>query len=351
MLKRYPASYRMQVYPSHRDFRHASWIEDNVRRNALRAELVNNGEGVKGAHGGAPFPIPKSGHELLWNHNLRSTAWKEDAHYRMALTLGNGNRQFELTRYQVQWPWNDPNGTGEPALELYAMGLHRTLEPSRKRGEIILIHSFVNPALQPTQTWQYLPGTRRVRRAPTIGYDHPYGAGGFRTTDEDRLFNGAPDRYEWTMLGKQEVYIPYHNYRANDPSLPLETLLSDQGHLNPELIRFELHRTWVLEAKLKPGKRHVYARRVLYLDEDSWAAVLADNYDARGSLWRSNLQTTFYAYELEGFHAGIAVYHDPIAGAYLADRLSNDQPPARLNDASSFDESHFTLPNLRKLGL
>lgn len=351
LLKRFPASFRMDVYPSHRDFRYAQRAEDSLLRNALGAELVNEGNGVGNAYGGSPFPLPKNGHELLWNHNLRTTAWKEDAQYRMALTTANGNRQFEATHYQLLSPWNQPSAEKPTDPTLYAYGMHRTLEPSRKRGEIILVHAFVNPALQPTQTWQYLPGNRRVRRAPTIGYDHPYGAGGFRTIDEDRLFNGSPDRYDWTLVGKRELYIPYHNYRLNDPDQDLDALLTDKGHLNPEQVRYELHRVWVLEAKLKPGKRHIYARRVLYLDEDSWAAVLADNYDGRGNLWRTNLQSTVYAYDMQGFHAGVAVYHDLIAGAYLADRLVNGQPPPRLNDGDSLDANYFTIPNLRKLGL
>lgn len=351
LLQRYPRSFQMLIYPSHRDFRYSQRAEDNVMRNALDAELVNGGDGVTGAYGGAPFPIPRNGHQLLWNHNLRATAWKEDAEYRMALTTANGSRQLEVTQYQIRSPWNDPAGRADTAADIYAWGMHQTLAPSRKRGEIILVHAFINPAVQPTQTWQYLPGTRRVRRAPTIGYDHPYGAGGYRTIDEDRLFNGSPDRYDWTLVGKRELYIPYDNYRLNDPGLALDALLTEQGHLNPEHVRYELHRVWVLEANLKPGQRHVYSRRVLYLDEDSWAAVLADNYDGRGNLWRTNLQSTIYAYDLQGFHAGAAVYHDLTAGSYLADRLINDQSQPRLNDSGALDASYFTPANLRKLGL
>ncbi|MCY1279072.1 hypothetical protein D9M68_440710 [compost metagenome] len=145
------------------------------------------------------------------------------------------------------------------------------------------------------------------------------------------------------------MYIPYNNYRLDDPALKLDDLLAIKGHLNPEFVRYEPHRVWVLEANLKPGKRHIYGKRVLYLDEDSWIAVLADNYDGKGNLWRSNMQTTVYAYDLQGLQARVAVFHDLIAGAYLTDRLLNGQPPAKLNN-SDFGPDYFSVSNLRKLG-
>ncbi|MBB4822556.1 hypothetical protein HNP29_005975 [Pseudomonas alcaligenes] len=349
LFKRYPQSFRMPVYPSHRDFRYAQWVEDAIRQNALDAELVNDGNGVTKAYGGPPFPIPKNGFELMWNHNLHTVAWKEDANYKMALTLANGSRQFELVNYKILSPWTDPSGNAASFDGTQAHFMITTLEPSRKKGEIFLGNEYSDPLAQPRQSWQYLPGNRRVRRAPTVAYDTPYGAGGFRVMDEDRLFNGAPDRYDWKLVGKKELYIPYNNYRLDDPAVKLEQLLATSGHLNPEYMRYEKHRVWVLEATLKPGKRHIYGKRVMYLDEDTWAAALADNYDGKGQLWRTNMQASIYAYELQAFHARVAVYHDLIAGSYLADRLINDQNAPRLND-SDFDASNFTVASLRKQG-
>jgi hypothetical protein len=128
-----------------------------------------------------------------------------------------------------------------------------------------------------------------------------------------------------------------------------EQLLATNGHLNPDYMRYEKHRVWVLEAKLKPNSRHIYAKRVLYLDEDSWAATLPDNYDSRGQFWRTNMQTSVYAYDMQRYHARLGVYHDLIAGSYMVDRLLVDQQPALLN-ASNFQVGDFTPSNLRKLG-
>lgn len=349
LFKRYPDTYKIVVYPSHRDFRHSETAEANIKHNALNAELVSDGNGVANSFGASPFPIPKNGHELMWNMNLPVRAWQEEATYQMVLTLANNSRINEKVGYQILSLYDDPKGSSSTFDGTQACAMISTQEPVRKKGEIILSCDYTDPLAAPRQAWQYLPGMRRVRRAPTVGYDTPYGAGGFRVMDEDRLFNGAPDRYDWKLVGKKEMYIPYNNYQLDDPDLDQEKLLTNSGHLNPDFVRFELHRVWVLEANLKPGKRHIYGKRLFYVDEDSWAAVLGDNYDGKGQLWRTNTQTLIYAYELQAFHARVAIYQDLIAGSYLTDRLVNGLATARLNQ-SDYDASYFTASNLRKLG-
>jgi len=73
--------------------------------------------------------------------------------------------------------------------------------------------------------------------------------------------------------------------------------------INPDYERYELHRVWVLEGNLKSGVRHIYAKRLLYADEDTWLTLTADNYDSRGQLWRVNLVNFFYSQESKTYHA------------------------------------------------
>ncbi|WP_425327598.1 DUF1329 domain-containing protein [Pseudomonas nitroreducens] len=349
LFKRYPDTFKMPVYPSHRDFRFSEKIEANIKANATSAELVDGGNAVRNAFGASPFPIPKDGYELMWNHALQARANSEEAIYDQAVIYSNGNQALQTVHYQILAPWCSPTGS----LQSYDGGVMShfmitTLKPVRSKGEIIGGNEFFDPVASPRQSWQYLPGTRRVRRAPTVGYDTPTGAGGFRTIDEDRLFNGAPDRYDWKMLGKREIYIPYNNYKLDDPALKYSQILTP-NHVNPDFMRYELHRVWVVEATLKPGARHIYGKRTLYLDEDSWSAALADNYDSRGQLWRTNMQTTVYAYDIQVNQARVALFHDLIAGSYLADRMANEQPAPKLNSAD-YDANYFTAANMRKLG-
>ncbi|MFJ2338903.1 DUF1329 domain-containing protein [Pseudomonas protegens] len=349
LFKRYPQTFTMPVYPSHRDFRFDQRLYDDIRKNAVNAELINDGNDTRNAWAASPFPIPKNGSELMFNHTLAGRAYTEEANYQQAVVYSNKEQVLEQVNYKIYSIWSAPDKTPESANGVLTNFLLTTLEPIRKKGEIIVGREFITPTAAPRQAWQYSPGQRRVRRAPTVAYDSPTGAGGFRVQDEDRLFNGAPDRYDWAIIGKREIYIPYHNYRIDDSSVNLAQILATTGHVNPQYMRYEKHRVWVLQATLKEGARHIYAKRVLYLDEDTWAATLADNYDSRGQLWRTNMQTSVYAYEMQRYQARLGIYQDLIAGSYLVDRLLVDQKPAKLN-ASNFVDDDFTPGNLRKLG-
>ncbi|MFJ2548802.1 DUF1329 domain-containing protein [Pseudomonas sp. NPDC087612] len=349
LFKRYPNSFKIPVYPSHRDFRVDQASEDALKRNALNATLSADGNDALNAFGASPFPIPKNGNELILNHNMQARAVTEEANYQQVVVYADNNKALEKVNYKIYSLWSDPKQSAQSVNGVFTDFLLTTLEPVRKKGEIIVGHEFINAAAQPRQAWQYTPGQRRVRRAPTVGYDSPTGAGGFRVYDEDRLFNGATDRYDWSIVGKKEIYIPYNNYKIDSPEVNTAQILSTSGHINPELMRYEKHRVWVLQATLKPSARHIYAKRLIYIDEDSWAATLADNFDARGQLWRTNMQTSVYAYEIQRFHARLGIYHDLIAGSYLVDRLLDEQKPAKLN-ASNFAADEFTPGNLRKLG-
>jgi hypothetical protein len=145
------------------------------------------------------------------------------------------------------------------------------------------------------------------------------------TIDSDRLFNGSPERYNWKNLGKKEIYIPANAYKIHANTVKYADLLKP-GHANPDYMRYELRRVWVLEATLKEGYRHLYGKRVLFLDEDTGHAVMSDFYDARGNLWQQGLINYYYAFDSNAWHAGTAFYHDLIGGGYVAYNLFQERP-------------------------
>jgi hypothetical protein len=350
LLKKYPATFRVPVYPSHRDFRYADWVCNTAKENALKASLVDEGLGVSAAGGAPPFPIPKNGLELLWDSLLPNRAWKEQAVYDQAVVYPNGNIVWGRMKYDILAPVNDPTSKARPAVDNMpqAYFLTTAILPERDAGQIYVGKTYSNYKEHPNDTWSYNPGTRRLRQAPQFGFDTPFGPGGFRTVDDDRLFNGSPERYDWHIVGKRELVIPYDGYKFDDPAKKYKDFLKP-GHVDPDMMRYELHRVWVLEGTLKPGYRHQYAKRDFYLDEDSYHIVMADSYDARGQLWRVALQNYAYAYDMKAFQARTALYHDLVSGAYLADRLVNEQKPAVLN-ASNFTPDHFTPDAARQAG-
>lgn len=348
LLRKYPDSFAIPVYPSHRDFRYEDFRCEQTRRNVGFAVLEDGNMGVRAYKAGTPFPLPKNGDELLRNMLLPGYAHQEDAVYDQAVVYPDGKTAWGRMRMEILDQTSGEKDIGKPTHGIFAYSLTTILKPERQKGEVMLAHTYFNEKKNPQTAWLYNPGTRRVRQSPGFGFDMPLGVGGFRTIDDDRLFNGSPERYDWKLVGKRELYIPYNGYRLESGEVKYADLLK-VGSIDPSVMRYEAHRVWVLEATLKPGYRHQYAKRVLYIDEDTWLGVMADNYDAHGQLWRTNFMNTFYAYGAKLFHSGVTVYHDLISGAYLADRLTQEIEAPRLN-GDRLQPYMFTTEMLRQSG-
>lgn len=352
LFKKFPESFAMPVYPTHRDGRYGDLVEKRTAWNAANTELANGIDGLKNYTGGAPFPFPANGPEAIWNgriiHPTPTMVGKMDD---VAVYLNN-NRQLRRQTYVGEFPFayaENPVGKVDEQIGINAALVHVSIElPDRQKGQMTIVHEALDQAMNERMAWVYIPGSRRVRRAPTVGYDTPDGPGGLVTVDDSLGFNGALDRYDWKLLGKKEVYIPYHNYKFDDPKVAYDKLLA-KGHANPDYMRYELHRVWVVEANLKQGARHVYAKRRFYIDEDSWHITLVESYDGRGELWRVGILNTLYDYAVEGYVARAQLFHDLQSGAYIAMRLVNETAPMDFL-ATPRGADYYSPSNLRTMG-
>ena len=353
MFEKYPDTFIMHVYPSHRDGRYNELVESRTKWNASHTKLVNGVDGLRNYTGAVPFPFPLNGAEALWNarvvHPHPTIVGVMDD---IAVYL-NGNTQQRRQRFVAEFPisYTDrPVGkVDEEAFGINAGLVHVTLEkPERHKGQMTIVHEALDQVTHERKAWVYIPGSRRVRRAPTVGYDTPDGPGGLVTVDDSLGFNGAMNRFDWELKGKKEVYIPYHSYKFDSPNVTYDVLLQ-RGHANPEYMRYELHRVWVVEASLKREARHVYAKRRFYIDEDSWQIVLLESYDGRGDLWRMAILNTIYAYDVKGFIARAQMFHDLQSGGYIAMRLVNETSPVN-HLAEPQGEDYYSPANLRKMG-
>jgi len=346
LLRKYPDSYRLPVYPSRRSHALPDWVVENTRKNALSAELVDGGSGIQGAYGGVPFPVPGNGQEVLWNHLLRwqgeAATWKFSS---LVIQPGGQVTRGESEMVE-QFPFYQKGGTADTYTGDFWKIMVKYQDPSRRKGEVLLLVDPINQAATPRKAWQYLPGQRRVRRAPTVAYDTPNpNFNGVATYDDAFLFNGAPDRYDWKLVGKKEMYIPYNNYRQESPGSYDEIMTP--GHTNPDYARWELHRVWVVEGSLKDGARHVYAKRTFYIDEDSWVIALADSYDGRGQLWRTGVQHSKNAFELPGVVGRSHIHYDLLSGVYGVNVAMNEQKKGVVYTAPKKGE-FFTPASLRR---
>lgn len=323
LLKKYPDSFRLDVYSTHRTAAAPQWVYDNTYKNATRCKTRDAGVTVEGCYGGIPFPIPKDGYEVIWNHLLRVEA--EAIEYGFKNVVGTADGSHTLASradVYMNFPYYYPDGSPEKWSGKYVLNRFTNTAPPFKSGEAMVIHDSINPGEQ-RQAWQYLVGQRRVRRAPTVGYDTPdFVASGANYFDEVQGFFGPPDRYQWKLVGKREMYIPYNN---NGFLAPKVNEAFAKHHANPDKLRWELHRVWVIEATVAPGKRHAVPKRRYYFDEDSWIIVLVDGYDAEGKLWRTSQMPPFVVPKIPAVVMKAAIVFNLQAHTMSAIQLLNEE--------------------------
>lgn len=324
LLKAYP-DYKLIVYPTHRSASVPARIAEATQRIATTARLVHDGAGVEGALIGIPFPIPQNGLEVIWNHILRYRGDAVLRHYSQAAPQRGGGYTLVTFEDESLFNYTRPDITPESLDNTIIYFKQTVTGPARLAGQILLAHETLDQVKEPRRAWTYNAGQRRVRRAPNIAYDTPGTASdGMRTTDQFDMFNGAPDRYDWELVGKREMIVPYNSYQLHSSAVKYADILKPL-HINQDLARYELHRVWVVDAKLKPGKQHQYARRTFYVDEDSWQVLAVDQYDSRGQLWRASEAHCINYYDVPTFWSTLEVHTDLLAGRYLAVGLDNEQ--------------------------
>ena len=355
LLETYPDTYEINVYPSRRTMAWPERILGNIEDNATDAELVGDGNGIDGAYSGIPFPIlhgtnEEQAQQAMWNH---LTSWRgifvERRSGEVAVET-DGDYSLTMSEQEVFFNFYNPEGDESTLDNTLFYYLSQTTSPARLAGGAVLIHETLNQVKEPRRAWGYNAGQRRVRRAPNLAYDSPIAAAdNLRTADETDLFNGALDKYNWEYRGVQQFYIPYNNYDIAQRGLEYARIL-DTKHLNPDLQRWERHRVHVVEANLKEDERHIFSRRVFYLDADSWKVVSVDQYDGRGELWRVSQAMEKSYYEVPTVWTALDVFHDLQSKRYHVQGLDTEEGETLVFSDHVPSRRYFSPQALRRMG-
>ncbi|MBF8777754.1 DUF1329 domain-containing protein [Pseudomonas fulva] len=328
MLKRYPDTYKLPVYKTHRGSTVPAEVFAAIKENATQATLVEGGNGLNNFRTAVPFPIPQNGLEVIWNHITRYRGGSVSRQVIQATPQQNGS--FNPVSFSDQFVFRDrmkdydPNNPGN--ILFYFK--QEVTAPARLAGTVLLVHETLDQVKEPRKAWIYNAGQRRVRQAPQVSYDGPgTAADGLRTSDNLDMFNGAPDRYDWKLEGKKELYIASNAFKLDDPKLKYADIIK-AGHINQDLARYELRRVWHVVATLKPGQRHIYAKRDFYIDEDTWQAAVIDQYDGRNQLWRVSEAHSQPYYNVEVPWITLEAIYDLQSGRYLALGMKNEEKRA-----------------------
>lgn len=202
--------------------------------------------------------------------------------------------------------------------------------------------------------YYYFTGQRRVRRLPAYSYDAPLiGYENQYPADMVGIFSGNPDRFDWKLVGKKEIYIPYDGFAFQRTNAKLSDATGPNS-VNPGFRRYELHRVWEIVGTVKSGMRHATPKKTIYLDEDSWIAAVGDDYDAQGKIWKVKENYITPEWEIGACAYSAFVSNDLTSGRYILDLVTLGTgkdirffSPSE-ND-SRFNDNFFTSENLQAI--
>lgn len=340
--------YFLNVYPTRRSAAAPQRIYDATRFNAERAELISGGNGVEGAASGIPFPLPQSGQEAIWNHIMRYRGDQIRFVTNQAAVLSNGAFNLLKLEREIYFVYGRDGVSPQDLDNTLFFYKYKVVAPSKLAGSALVIQEALDQVLAIRKAWRFNRGERRVRRLPMLAYDSLQpDTNGMATADQVDAYNGAPDRYEWTLVGKQEMLVPYNSYAVHQKGIAYDTILRGNT-VNPELLRYELHRVWIVDADLRKGFSHPNAKRRFYIDEDSWQILAVDLYDKSGTL--SGLQEShpISYYDVPMFGSTLETIYDFKGKRYFVDGMDNNEPMYDFN--AKLHPRDFTPQALRREG-
>lgn len=323
LFKKVPG-YRMDVYPTRRSCGVPDFVAENTKKNSGFAKLDASGLALEEAYvPGIPFPQPTTGAEAMWNMKMR---------YRgLGLEMRGDRVGVSPRKNGGDWLRSSLDmfihtGWGEKGSALFSSTNRMEVEsyflyqePAALAGQAGVV---TTEAGEETTTFYYFPGQRRVRRMPAYSYDAPQiGLDNQVTVDESNMFFGPLDRFDWKLVGKQELLVPYNAFGAYDTSAKIEEV-TQKDFVAPESRRYELHRVWVVEASVRQGMRHQAPKRQFYIDEDSWNLLVAVDYDKQGQIWKVRESFPIPVYETGSCDMVANVQFNLLDGRYLYDMTS-----------------------------
>ncbi|MBN9359328.1 MAG: DUF1329 domain-containing protein [Herbaspirillum huttiense] len=349
--------YKMDIYPTHRYCAAPDFVVENTKKNVADGKIGADGWSLAEANvPGIPFPLPKTGLEVMYNSKMRYRGVGVDFPNTItAVSPRKGSNEWIKASQQLTlfYPSNVKGSTKLSTLggvEFYTYVAYAS--PTALAGQALTVATYLNrPG---AETFYYFPGQRRVRRMPSYAYDAPQiGMENQYTMDEPTVFNGTMDRFDWKLVGKKEIYVAYNSFGANNFKANFDDI-AKPDFVAENARRYELHRVWVVEATVKPGVRHLAPKRTFYVDEDSWNLVLSDDYDAQNKLWKHREGYIIPVYETGACDlAGFAQYN-LAEGRYLMDSHSagtgkDIRWETEVKDNPRLRDSFYSADNLRAI--
>jgi len=145
LLERHPDFY-LRVFPTRRSAAAPQRIYDATRFNAQSAELIANGNGIKGAASGIPFPLPQDGMEVIWNHILHYKGDQTHMINNQAVVIGGKASYIKRDRH-VYYVYNRDGMTQGELNNTLLYYKYRVTAPSKLSGTALVVQDPVDQVL------------------------------------------------------------------------------------------------------------------------------------------------------------------------------------------------------------
>jgi hypothetical protein len=291
-----------------------------------------------------PYPEPIDGLQAIRNHLVRYTGGGIER-WGLAFPVRASGQTYPVGFRSRRIYASHLDGAPSGLLFVAMLGF---TSPASLSGQLVLVHEPADFEHGRRGAWVYSPAQRRVRRAPDLAYDAVSdGSEGMLTADQVDGYNGSPDRYDWQLVGLRPQIVPFGTAGMAQAALANRAWLG-RGSLDPAGLRFELRPVWIVEARLRPGRAHIYARRRFYIDPDCWTVLLEEVWSGRGALWRVALHAVTSLPDGPGPMTRLSLYHDLEGGSYFVTGFDDpSRPSIRSGLRASMDE--FTPDALRRI--
>ena len=344
MMEKYPNTFKLNVYQTRRSASHPLRVLDHTEKYGGQARIVDDGAGLEGIVQGIPFPEPGNGEQAIWNSLVSFKGGSVKGYVNSAVPSDKGKYQLMVVLQEIEFPRQTEEATLENFDGILARGINYVKSPSTVAGVMVLFHTNLNSVEKERNAWIYNPKRRRVSRAPAIEGNTPTAASdGIHLSDQNGMFSGKITNFNWQLLGKKEIYMPYNAYQLHSDKITPDDIVRPE-HINQQLARYELHRVWVVEATRKEQVDHPHKRRVYYLDEDSWRILAAEHYDDNDKLDRFSKSHTVNYYEVPVLASTLDSFYKLDSHQYFVQGLDNQHPVSDFKfkeDASYFQPGSF----------
>lgn len=345
LMAKYPDSYKLQIYPSRRSVSYPSAVEEQTLKYKGKAKIVDNGAGLEGIVRGVPFPRPENGEQAFWNMRVSYKGGGYSGYYTTALTTSDGGYEIGVQKHEIEFMYGDDRTTLENLDNIKVRAVMYTLRPAKNAGGMYLYHFLLNSQEEERRNWAYSVGKRRVKRTSMISHDQPMaGSDGIHIWDQGDMWLGPITDFDWELIGKQEMYVPYNAYKLHSGDTSIDSIVTPQ-HINQNLARYELHRVWVVEATRREGSSHLYKKRRYFIDEDSWRVMVAEHYDDNGAVDRFTEAHHINFYEAKVFYTTLDTYYKLDTNRYYLRHVDNEYTP--FDFSYSQNSSYYTPGRLK----